>query len=199
MICTALEISARKYSSTAELLAAAAERRKRLTNPARRPRNAAPQLVYNREAEERARAEAEAEAKAEAASLEQMRKEQMRKEMEERAYRSGHGRDWRAFIALRAADFSLTYQEVVSRSRAKAIVHARAVIMYEIHETGLKSLPEIGRMFGRDHTSVLFAVRKIKAQMENDPAALAWFEAKTRRTREYFQKWQREREAGVSA
>lgn len=193
MICTTLEISAREYSSAAELMAAAAERRKRLANPARKPRNPVPQLTYSREAEERARAKAEA--------LKPLwKKEAIRFDQHVRdyaPYRSGHGRDWRAFIALRAADFSLTYQEVVSRSRAKAIVHARAVIMYEIHETGLKSLPEIGRMFGRDHTSVLFAVRKIKAQMENDPAAVAWLEAKTERTREYFQKRQREQEAGV--
>jgi chromosomal replication initiator protein len=45
----------------------------------------------------------------------------------------------------------------------------RQVAMYLAKELTQKSLPEIGELFGgRDHTTVLHAVRKIGAQRLND-------------------------------
>jgi chromosomal replication initiator protein len=49
------------------------------------------------------------------------------------------------------------------------VVRPRQVAMYLAKVLTLRSLPEIGRRFGgRDHTTVLHAVRKIEALVGND-------------------------------
>lgn len=56
-----------------------------------------------------------------------------------------------------------------SVSRKKETLIPRQVAMYIIREkTGL-SLPEIGREFGKDHTTIMNAVNKIEAMMKKDP------------------------------
>ena len=49
------------------------------------------------------------------------------------------------------------------------MVRPRQVAMYLAKTLTLRSLPEIGRRFGgRDHTTVLHAVRKIEGLVGND-------------------------------
>jgi chromosomal replication initiator protein len=49
------------------------------------------------------------------------------------------------------------------------VVRPRQVAMYLAKTLTLRSLPEIGRRFGgRDHTTVLHAVRKIEGLVGND-------------------------------
>jgi hypothetical protein len=56
-----------------------------------------------------------------------------------------------------------------SKCRTAAIVRPRQVAMYLAKTMTLHTLPEIGRRFGgRDHTTVLHAVRKIAALRIND-------------------------------
>src|SRR6476659_3716684 len=56
--------------------------------------------------------------------------------------------------------------ELVGPSRSRALVHARQIAMYLCRELTDLSLPRIGEKFGgRDHTTVMHAERKIKAQM----------------------------------
>ena len=51
------------------------------------------------------------------------------------------------------------------------MVRPRQVAMYLAKTLTLRSLPEIGRRFGgRDHTTVLHAVRKIEGLVGNDMA-----------------------------
>ncbi|MGB6550597.1 MAG: helix-turn-helix domain-containing protein, partial [Xanthobacteraceae bacterium] len=51
------------------------------------------------------------------------------------------------------------------------VVRPRQVAMYLAKVLTLRSLPEIGRRFGgRDHTTVLHAVRKIENLAGNDSA-----------------------------
>jgi chromosomal replication initiator protein len=51
-----------------------------------------------------------------------------------------------------------------SKKRPASIAHPRQVAMYLAKEMTKKSLPEIGELFGgRDHTTVLHAVRKVSA------------------------------------
>jgi chromosomal replication initiator protein len=51
------------------------------------------------------------------------------------------------------------------------VVRPRQVAMYLAKTLTLRSLPEIGRRFGgRDHTTVLHAVRKIEGLIGNDNA-----------------------------
>ncbi|MGH2342262.1 chromosomal replication initiator protein DnaA [Segnochrobactraceae bacterium EtOH-i3] len=72
---------------------------------------------------------------------------------------------------------SLHYQvsraDLVSARRTRVIVRPRQIAMYLAKTLTLRSLPEIGRRFGgRDHTTVLHAVRKIEGELKTD-AALA--------------------------
>ena len=52
-----------------------------------------------------------------------------------------------------------------SKKRPASIARPRQIAMYLAKELTQKSLPEIGEMFGgRDHTTVLHAVRKMTAE-----------------------------------
>jgi chromosomal replication initiator protein len=65
--------------------------------------------------------------------------------------------------------FKLKVSDMYSKRRPANIAHARQVAMYLVKEQTQKSLPEIGEAFGgRDHTTVLHAVRKISEQRQHD-------------------------------
>lgn len=52
-------------------------------------------------------------------------------------------------------------EELVGRGRTKNVSAARHEIMYWIRTKMKWSFPEIGKLFGRDHTTVLLACRKV--------------------------------------
>ena len=53
---------------------------------------------------------------------------------------------------------------------ARAVARPRQVAMFLSKQLTQRSLPEIGRKFGgRDHTTVMHAVRKIEQLRESDP------------------------------
>lgn len=54
--------------------------------------------------------------------------------------------------------------EIIGRSRSKAIVSARHMLMLELNEAGL-SKSNIGRLLGLDHTTVGTAIRNYRAKM----------------------------------
>lgn len=61
-----------------------------------------------------------------------------------------------------ARHFSVSKLDMISDRRTANVVLPRQVAMYLAKELTARSLPEIGRRFGgRDHTTVLYAVRKI--------------------------------------
>lgn len=65
--------------------------------------------------------------------------------------------------------FSFTKTLLVADRRTAPVVYARQVAMYLAKTLTLRSLPEIGRKFaGRDHTTVLHAVRKIDGLIFTD-------------------------------
>ena len=66
--------------------------------------------------------------------------------------------------------FNVTKQDILSSRRHKTIVYPRQIGMYLAKVLTTRSLPEIGRKFGgRDHTTVLHAVRKIEKLIKTDP------------------------------
>lgn len=72
-------------------------------------------------------------------------------------------------IDLVASYFDIRKEDLLGRSRQRQIVLARQVAMTLCRVHLEKSLPEIGRAFGgRDHSTVLSSIRKIKAAKEND-------------------------------
>ena len=74
-------------------------------------------------------------------------------------------------IVQAAADaFEVTPEQLVARDRRPAVARARKVAMYLARELTEQSLPEIGRGFGgRDHSTVLSAVRSIDTEVHRDP------------------------------
>jgi chromosomal replication initiator protein len=73
-------------------------------------------------------------------------------------------------IQKTVADFySIKVADMYSKKRPANIARPRQIAMYLAKELTQKSLPEIGELFGgRDHTTVLHAVRKISAERGTD-------------------------------
>lgn len=70
-----------------------------------------------------------------------------------------------------ARQYNVQRSDLLSSRRTANVVRPRQVAMYLAKNLTPRSLPEIGRRFGgRDHTTVLHAVRKIEGLVGNDPA-----------------------------
>ena len=66
--------------------------------------------------------------------------------------------------------FNIKIADMYSKKRPANIARPRQIAMYLAKELTQKSLPEIGELFGgRDHTTVLHAVRKIAADRSKSP------------------------------
>jgi len=57
--------------------------------------------------------------------------------------------------------FHITCDDIFSCRRGDKISYPRQIAMYLVKEATKRTLPEIGRKFSRDHTTVLHAIRKI--------------------------------------
>jgi chromosomal replication initiator protein len=68
-----------------------------------------------------------------------------------------------------AARFGLTREAMRSLTHARAVARPRQIAMFLAREITGHSLPRIGRHFGRDHTTVLHAVRRIGKLTTADP------------------------------
>ncbi len=75
--------------------------------------------------------------------------------------------------------FRIRHAEMVSARRAREVARPRQIAMYLAKQLTPRSLPEIGRRFGgRDHTTVIHAVRQIErlrgedSEIDNDVRAL---------------------------
>ena len=68
-----------------------------------------------------------------------------------------------------ARQFNVSKNDLLSNRRTRVIVRPRQIAMYLAKVMTPRSLPEIGRRFGgRDHTTVLHAVRKIESMTSDD-------------------------------
>ncbi|ODT85156.1 chromosomal replication initiator protein DnaA [Phenylobacterium sp. SCN 70-31] len=69
-----------------------------------------------------------------------------------------------------AEHYALKQADLISERRARAVARPRQVAMWLAKQITTRSLPDIGRRFGgRDHTTVLHAVRRIEALKAEDP------------------------------
>lgn len=74
--------------------------------------------------------------------------------------------------------FSVTPTDMVSKRRARIIARPRQVAMYLSKKLTKRSLPDIGRRFGgRDHTTVMHAVKRIDQLRADDASFNAQIEA----------------------
>lgn len=73
----------------------------------------------------------------------------------------------RRVVAIVAAHFEVSTHKLLGPSHAQWVSLARHVAMYWCNVGLARSLPEIGRAFRRDHTTVLDAVRKITDRLDD--------------------------------
>ena len=73
-------------------------------------------------------------------------------------------------IQKQVADhFQIRLSDMSSARRARTVARPRQIAMYLAKQLTSRSLPEIGRAFGgRDHTTVIHAVRKVEELMKAD-------------------------------
>jgi chromosomal replication initiator protein len=63
--------------------------------------------------------------------------------------------------------FGLTVADLTSKSRSRPLTTARHVAMYLVRECTGMTLPKIGEIFDRDHTTALHGINKINSSMRN--------------------------------
>jgi chromosomal replication initiator protein len=77
-----------------------------------------------------------------------------------------------------ARHYNVSRSDLLSSRRTANVVRPRQIAMYLAKTLTLRSLPEIGRRFGgRDHTTVLHAVRKIETLIGSDISLAAEIES----------------------
>ncbi|RFD27240.1 chromosomal replication initiator protein DnaA [Mycobacterium uberis] len=68
-------------------------------------------------------------------------------------------------MAVTAEYFDTTVEELRGPGKTRALAQSRQIAMYLCRELTDLSLPKIGQTFGRDHTTVMYAQRKILSEM----------------------------------
>lgn len=74
------------------------------------------------------------------------------------------------YIIAKIADYyNITPEEIMGKSKIKNVSNARHIAIYLIRSlTGL-TLEDIGKVFGRDHSTVLHSIRKVEESLPSDP------------------------------
>ena len=83
----------------------------------------------------------------------------------------------RSILAEVAAYYDVTPESVLSKSRARVVAHPRQAFMYAARAVKWPdgqhrySLPQIGQFLGKDHSTILFGVRRHATRLgrENGP------------------------------
>lgn len=79
------------------------------------------------------------------------------------------GEPVRVIGSMVAAYYGVTWDDLRSPNRSRKAAYPRQMAMYMARELTRRSLPDIGRRFCRDHTTVLHAMRAVKARMAQFP------------------------------
>ena len=88
-------------------------------------------------------------------------------------------------VSVAADYYDVTPEEICSSSRSRPLVNARQMAMYLCRELTDLSLPKIGERFGgRDHSTVLYAMHKIRQQMKERQSCYQQVEELTTRIRQ---------------
>lgn len=68
-------------------------------------------------------------------------------------------------MAVTADYFETSVEELRGPGKTRALAQSRQIAMYLCRELTDLSLPKIGQAFGRDHTTVMYAEKKIRSEM----------------------------------
>lgn len=64
--------------------------------------------------------------------------------------------------------YGITKEDIIGQKRNKDIANARHIVIYLIREITEMSLPNIGKILNRDHSTVLTSIDKIKKKLTSD-------------------------------
>lgn len=73
-----------------------------------------------------------------------------------------------AILRAVAASFDVAPADILAMRRTSRVVTARQAAMHLVRRLTHLSLPQIGTLFDRDHTTVLHAVRAIETRRSHD-------------------------------
>ena len=80
-----------------------------------------------------------------------------------------------------AEHFNVKLSDMHSSRRSRTVARPRQIAMFLSKNLTTRSLPEIGRKFGgRDHTTVIHAIKKVKELVKNDSSLSEDIEILTR-------------------
>lgn len=72
-------------------------------------------------------------------------------------------------MSLITSEFAITARELIGKSRTQSVSLPRQIAMFLLREHTENSLEDIGKIFGnRDHTTVIYAVNKIRERSQKD-------------------------------
>ncbi|MBQ7847399.1 MAG: chromosomal replication initiator protein DnaA, partial [Clostridia bacterium] len=71
-------------------------------------------------------------------------------------------------LAAVSSHYGLTVEDLKSRKRTSNIASARHVAIYMIKKLTDRSLPAIGRVFGRDHTTIINSIDAVEKKLASD-------------------------------
>ena len=84
-----------------------------------------------------------------------------------------------------AEHYGLKKEDLLSERRTRSVARPRQTAMFLAKQLTTRSYPDIGRRFGgRDHTTVLHAVRRIEELKAQDPGIAQDIETLTRKLRD---------------
>ena len=69
-----------------------------------------------------------------------------------------------------AERYNIRLSEMMSKRRERSVVRPRQIAMFLAKNLTTKSLPDIGRAFNRDHTTVLHGIKAVEDLRAEDPA-----------------------------
>lgn len=88
-----------------------------------------------------------------------------------------------------AKKFKIEEKDIVGTDRSSNISLARHISMYIIRELTELSYPNIGAYFGKDHTSVIYACRKMRESTKKDPVLKRNVDKYIRDIKKSYHKW----------
>ncbi|NTS21571.1 chromosomal replication initiator protein DnaA, partial [Bacteroides fragilis] len=91
-----------------------------------------------------------------------------------------------AIIEVTAEFFDIDVETLRGAGKKRAVAHARQLAMYLCRELTELSLPKIGDQFGgKDHTTVIYADRKIRKEMTENRNTYDEIQALTQRIKNH--------------
>lgn len=69
-----------------------------------------------------------------------------------------------------AAHYGVSVLDILARRRNPKVILPRHVAMYVLKNVSLMSLPEMGRHFDRDHSTIHHAIEKVGELVRSDPS-----------------------------